>query len=376
MAEINGYMNIMQRALPTGIDGTRIAEWQLRDGSSYGAMVQSLATALSAVNQQWVTRFGEVFSITEELIMEYPNGGSVTEMPEITDESKPGSVRGETIGHMLPLAPYGKGIGGTYRYFRDARQAQIQSSITTLVNQAKWRFEKKLFGRFFSSTENAIGSAGYDVPFVAGSGKTVLWVPPAYEGTAFTTSHSHFIGYDSGSKNMGDVLNGLAATLDEHGIAAPYTAWVSRADVASFRVLTKFIQFVAPVVTYIDRGSETTGNQMYANGQPMVAEGTFGYFQSDYGLIELKAFNRIPTGYVGLFKSYGQLAAGNPLAVRVHPAEGFGLKIRTETADDMKYPIKDVIVELEFGVGVGSNRANGAVGYLVSGGSYADATIG
>lgn len=373
MAEVLGANTIMQRALPTGLDGTKIAEWQLRGGTTYGALVSSLATALAGVNQEFMQKWGGLFSITEEMFMEYPDGNTVTELPEITDESKPNLMRGTTIGHMIPLAAYGRGVGGTYRFFRDARVPQIQATISTIVNETRWRFEKKLFTRLMTSTVNAIGSAGYDAPFV--SAATPLFVPPAYMGQSFATTHNHFIGYDSGSKTMADVLNGLAATLDEHGIQAPYVAYVSKADVGLFTVLKKFVQLVSPVVTYIDRGSETSGNQMYTGGQAMVTDGTFGFYQSDYGLIELKAFYRIPTGYVGLHKEYGTNDSRNPLAVRVHPAEGFGVKIRTETADDRQYPIKAVQIEMEFGVSCGANRAAGAVGYLVSGGTYADPTI-
>lgn len=307
--------------------------------------------------------------------MEYPDGSSTSLMPQITDQSQPDLVRGTTLGHMLPMYPYGKGIGGTYRFFRDARMAQIKAGISNLVNQGVAQFETRFFTRLMTSTENAIGSAGYDVPWVAGTAGNVDYTPPYYMGQSFTTSHNHFVGFDSGSKTFTNVFNDLAATLDEHGIEAPYVAYCSKADVATISALTKFVQMVNPVVQVIDRGSETTGNQMYTSGVPQVTNGTFGYFNSAYGLIELKAYYRIPTGYVGMFKSYGTNNALNPLAVRVHPAEGFGLKIRTETADDRQYPIKAVNVEMEFGIGIGQRREAGAVGYLVSGGTYADPTI-
>lgn len=376
MAEILGAMNIMQRALPTGVDGTKIAEWQLREGTSYGALVSSLAQALAGVNQELVTKWGELFSITEEMFMEYPDGSTVTEMPQITDTSVVDAVRGSTLGHMLPLDAYGRAVGGTYRYFRDARQAQIMATIQTLVNQAKWRFEKRLFTRLMTNTDNAIGSAGYDVGFVSGTSGAVDYTPPAFAGQSFATSHNHYVGFNvSTPKTFADVFNGLAATLDEHGIEAPYTAYVSKVDVETISALTNFVKYVAPVVNYIDRGGESSGNQLFISGQAAVTQGTFGFYQTPYGIIELKAFYRIPTAYVGMFKSYGQLDARNPLAVRVHPAEGFGLKIRTETADDRQYPIKNVTVEMEFGIGVGQNRCNGTVGHLVAGGTYVNPTI-
>ncbi len=103
----------------------------------------------------------------------------------------------------------------------------------------------------------------------------------------------------------------------------------------------------------IDRGGATSGAQYFVNGTPMVTGGVFARFQSDYGEIDLLASPRVPTGYAGLVKSYGSNVSNNPLAVRVHPDEGFGAYIIPETVDDNQYPIKALYVEMEMGVGVG-----------------------
>jgi hypothetical protein len=123
----------------------------------------------------------------------------------------------------------------------------------------------------------------------------------------------------------------------------------------------------------VDRGGATSGGQFFARGQRPFA--LVGYYQSDYGLIELRATARLATGYAGLVKSYGQLDSRNPLAVRVHPQVGFGAYVVPETTPDDDYPVKQLDVEFEFGVGVGMDRTNGAAGLLVAGGSWADATI-
>lgn len=376
MPEINGPMTVVQRALPTGVDGTKIAEWRLRDGMTVQQFVNLMGTAVGGVNQEFVNKWGGMFAITELDHAEYPDGAAETEAPEITDTDDVDMVSGTTIGHMYDLKVYGRAAGGSRRFFRDARSAQLRSTSSRIVNTFRWRFEKKLFTRFFTNTENAIGSAGYDVPFVRGTAGNVDFTPPSYGGQGFTTSHNHFLGYDSGSsKTFADVLNGLAATLVEHGHMAPLTAMVSLADVATYAALTKFVQIVSPVVTTIQRGSETTGNQLYTVGSPNVIEGLFGHFQSVYGLIDLYAYARIPTGFTGMYKSYGQLDPRNPLAVRVHPDEGFGIQMVAVRSNNEKYPLKKINFEFEFGVGVGEDRTNGAVGYLVSGGTYANPTI-
>lgn len=375
MPEILGVHTILDRALPTGVDGARLAQWELRDGTTYQQFVGSLAQALAGFNAELNNKWGYLYTITDTFHMEYPDGSQVTPLQLITDLDKPDAIHGTTIGHMIDLKAYGGRVGGSRRYFRDARMPQIQSTIRTIINQARWRFELDLFTRLFTNTEFAVGSAGYNVPFVRGTGGNVDFTPPAWEGQEFTTSHDHFVGVDDSSLDIDDMLNALAETVEEHGHEAPFTAIVSRADVATYQALTKFVEYVAPIVNIIDRGGESSGNQMFARGMPMVTGGVFGHFQSDYGLIELRASNRVPTKYAWLGKSYGVNDPRNPLAVRVHPTDGFGAYIVPETTDDRQYPVKRLTIEMEHGVGVGEDRTNGAVGYLVNGGSYTNPTI-
>lgn len=375
MAEVLGPLTLQNKALPTGVDGARVAQWAMRDGITYGELVNRVALALGAANQALVDKWGWLFSITDEVMMEYPNGSAVTPMTELTDIDKHPLIHGSTIGHMLPLKFYGEAVGGTWRYFRDARSAQISAAITTIVNRGIWRFEQKLLSRLFTNVEEAIGSGGYSVPFVRGSGGNVDFIPPAFDGETFDATHDHFLAWDNdtGPDTMDDVLEGLALTLAEHGHMAPFTALVSRDDIAEISALANFVTIVDPVVQTIDRGSGTTGSNFFARGSREL--GRIGWYQSSVGLIELIASARIPTHYFGMTKSYGSLNPRNGLAVRVHPDQGFGFFIVTKTSENLDWPVEQVDVGLEFGVGVGADRTNGAAGLLVNDDTWANPTI-
>jgi len=375
MATILGPLTLQNKALPIGVDGTRVAQWAMRDGISYGEFVNRVALALGAANQALMEKWGFLLNVTDEIMMEYPNGGTIEPMTELTDIDKHPLVHGTTIGHMLPLKFYGEAVGGTWRYFRDVRSVQIQAAVTEIVNRGIWRFEQALLTRFFSNSELAIGASGYSVPFVRGTGGNVDFAPPAYDGVTFPTTHDHFLAYDidTGPDTMDDVLEGLALTLAEHGHMAPFTAIVSRADIALFSALTNFVTIVDNTVQVIDRGSGTTGSQFFARGSRDI--GRIGWYQSAVGLIELVASGRVPTGYVGMTKSYGNNNPRNALAVRVHPDQGFGFFIVTKTSENLDWPVEQVDVGLEFGVGVGADRTNGAAGLLVANDTWANATI-
>lgn len=374
MAEVLGAMNLLNKALPVGVDGTRLAEWAMKDGVTYGELVNATSLALGDANQQLVNKWGWLFGFTEDLMQEYEDGGSVSPMQELTDIDKPQPLFGSTIGHMIDLRYYGQGVGGSKRYFRDARSSQVRASISAIVRRGIWRFEQKLLTRAFTDDENQIGTAGYDVPFVNGTGGNVDYTPPAYEGQVFAGSHSHYVGYNASTpKTMADVLDGLALHLAEHGHEAPYTAIVSNADTALFSALTKWVQLVAGTGVMIDRGGGTSGPQFFAQGNGSINQ--IGYYQSTYGQVDVRISARVATGHVFMGKSYGQLDIRNPLAVRVHPQRGFGMAVVPETTNDIEFPIKQLDVDFEFGVGVGPDRTNGVHGFLVAGGTYADSVI-
>jgi hypothetical protein len=375
MAEILGPLTLQNKALPVGVDGARVAQWAMRDGVTYGELVNRVALALGAANQALVDKWGFLFSITDEIMMEYSNGGTITPMTELTDIDKHPLIHGTTIGHMLPLKRFGEAIGGTYVFFRDIRSATLQSSITTLVNRGIWRFEQTLLSRLFSNTEEAIGSAGYSVPFVRGTGGNVDFAPPAYDGETFATTHDHFLAFDNdtGPDTFDDMFEALALTLAEHGHMAPFTALVSRDDIAEIGALTNFVTIVDTAVQVIDRGGATAGSGFFARGNREL--GRIGWYQSNVGLIELIASARIPTHYVGMTKSYGNLDPRNGLAVRVHPDEGFGFQVVTKTSENLDWPVEQVDVSLEFGVGVGMDRTNGAAALLVDNDTWANAVI-
>jgi hypothetical protein len=378
MAELIGYQTILSKALPPGVDGARLAEWALRSGRTWTQIVQDIAASLTGTNQELVSKWGWVYGLTEELMVEYPNGGSITEMPVLTDTDDPDPIRETTIAHMLPLNARGRAFGGSKRFFRDMREQQMIANVRGIVEAGRKAFERDLLNRIFSYAEVQIGSSGYSVPFVRGTGGNVDFTPPAYDGEEFTSSHSHYNGYATASYGYDDFLNALAEHIQEHGHEAGddgYTAIVSRADIHNYYLIPDFVRPISAAVDMLDRGTTTadTGAAMFTR-RPR-KPGYIGYFESEYGTIEVLATSRVPAGYGAVLKSYGSVNERNPLWVRVHPDVGFGMYVVPETSGDNQWPLKKVNVEFEYGVGVGRDRTNGAVGYLSEAGAWADPVI-
>lgn len=375
MAEILGALDILNKALPTGVDGTRIAQWELRAGRTWGDFIGETAQALAALNQKLINDWGWFMFLTEELYFEYGQGGSVTSSPQVTDLDFPDPTHAETISHMIDLLVYAETLGGTRYFFRDGREATYREAIRSKVNRLTWRFERKLLERLFQTTEHSVGTSGYNVPFVHGTSGNVDFTPLAYGGEAFASTHDHYLGVNSASYGYDDMLNQMAEHLEEHGHTAPYVAVVARDDIASYFALPSFVEMVDPRVVMIDRGTTTADTGAAFYGREAREMGVVGGFQSQYGYIELRATSRVPTAYAGMVKSYGSNVEQNPIAVRVHPTAGFGARITAQSNEDDTDRIKRLLIEMEYGVGVGMDRTNGVAAYRYAGTTYTAPTI-
>lgn len=380
--DIKGVLTTLSNTLPLGLDGTRIAQWLMKEGYSYDVLRADVVAAANGVNLEEASAWGPMINIIPDDHFEYPTGGSVYKMPRLSELDRPQPRKGKNSGHMIDLWRVGDAIGGSEVFFRDARASVINSTIAQILIAGRNTLDIDILTRFFTNTENQLGSSGYDVGFCDGS-TTVQYAPLEWNGKVFTTSHNHYLGYDSGSsKTFADVLDGLALTITEHGHQPPLMALISETDVTTIRALTNFIKPV-DASTEWDRGGLTTGNIYRQQGEtqapPPVGGRFVGWYDSNYGRMVLFASNRIPTGYVGMWKSYGVNDVRNPIAIRVHPAVGFGFYIAEVPSQITTWPVKSIEVWNEYGVSANGQgamvRTAGAVGLLVSGGVFANPTI-
>lgn len=380
MADIQGVLTTLNNRLPDGIDASRLAQWLLRGGRSYSDVRTDVANAFSGLNEEILLNWGDLVFVTEDDHMEYPNGGSLTPLPVVTELDTPQTYKSETIGHMIDLLVRAGSIGGTWRFFRDMRENVLLANIRDMVQRGRNALEQHVLQRCLTNIENPLGSSGFDVPFANASPGTLKYIPPAYNGKVFADTHNHYLGFDSGSSlTLADMLIGLAETIHEHGHYPPFVAYVSEADAKDYRLLADFIRPVDASVTFVDKGAATTGANFYSTG---VVGGTnlgggrfIGGFSTPFGDVELRATSRIPSRYAFMYKSYGINDPRNPIALRVHPSTGFGFRIREYPSNEIQYPVSRIDIEIEYGISCGMNRTSGAAGYLVNGGTWVNPTI-
>lgn len=366
MAQL-GVNDLKQFALPVGWDASDLARYSLADGTTYEELVDTIAAGLAVANEALLNDpiYGGLMSATEEMALEY-RAGAGNGMTERTEYQRPDARRATTSGHMLPLRSFDRALGWSFDFLRKARAAQLEADIADALYDLRDNWERQLLARFFSSAENLIGGAGYDVPFVHGNGGQVDLTPPPYGGAIFADTHDHFDR--KGTSNHAEALNAGAKHLWEHGIFGPYNAIVPFADIATYTVLTKFIK-PDRGVEYISTAAATAPYAQAALND----EKYIGLFESDYGLVRLWMTPHLPTGYLGLYKPFAANDPRNPLRVRYAPDLGAGA-VLMRGEGFRQYPLEHALLLHEFGVGVG-NRLNGYACKFAVNGDYTNPSI-
>lgn len=365
--------------IPDGIDGGRLALVQLKGFMTYGDLRAQAGAGAQAFNEEMVTAYGDMFYPTTNIMVQYQNGGTLPEMEESTEESRPQLIKGNVIGHMIDRKVYKYGIGGGWRAMEDADPEYILATIKSGNQMTRNRWEKNILTRFFTTTENTLGTTGADVPFCNGSPNALKYAPPQWGGQTFQDTHNHYLGFATASNTFADVFNELARTIAEHGVTGIYKAIVSETDVATIVNLTNFTRLVQLTGVQLDRAGLTSGATFYREGNlgPTLAMGgrLIGSYQSDHGEIDVYATYRLPQSYVGMYRPGPQGDPENALAINYRASFGLGVKILEKPDFNSTFPLAEVHLELEFGVSCGKNRFAGAAGYLVSGGVWVNPTI-
>lgn len=366
LQQVLGVRSAVDLAIPTGVDAGEIFKFQMRTKRTAEEVVRDAATAVGAANAQIAAQYGNLFIITEELYGFTRQGETSRSMtPRDTEYTDADAIRSDVLGSMLPLASYHDALGWTKKYLQNAVDMQLNADIQLLVERWINRFDYQLFTRMLTNTENAIGSAGWDVPWAIGTGTNVNYIPPAYYGAPFSSSHTHFVVKDDSSDDYDDLIEAMITELRHHGFAGRAVLWVNETDLATVSALTNWTQLQPVEVQFV--GGNTGSPIAFARGEYEGLPGTLaGYYRSQKGLIEVRYHPRIPQKYAWMTIPAGANSANAPFAIRVHPDIPFGMTADPELTNSINPKLKQVNFEAEFGLGV-NNRLRGVAGYIDAG---------
>ena len=357
----------------TGWDAAELRKFALADGTTYDQVVAQINIAMGALNAELYNNplYGTLASYTDQPDIEY-NMGASAGMELHTEYGMPDNQRAITEGHMLPLQKWDRGLGWTWDYLKDARLNQIQADIALGIQDIRDRWRVQLFTRLLqrgddSGAAKGLGTSGLSPGFATTAGSTgVDFTPPTFGGSTFSSTHEHYIPIAGGAFTAA-VFQDIRAELREHGHMAPYDVLIGISDETTVRGLTGFVPVAQQQVAY---GTSVS----LATFQAEDDERSGSYY---IGIIEdcrVRVVPGMPQYYGFGYKTYGMNNPRNPLRVRVE--RGRSMPMFTAMTNPKSgrgyYPIQQLILYGEFGVGVG-DRTNGTPRY-VNNAAWSDGT--
>lgn len=367
-----GPRDTAQLVMLTGWDATELQNFQLQDGTTLAAVLAQMNAALGAFNAEIFNDplWSSLVSYTDQPDLEYRVGVS-NGFQRHTEYGRPDMQRADTEGHMLPLKSFDRALGWTWDYLRDARMSQITADIQDAIKDARdnWRVQilTRLLQRGDDSGASAgLGSSGYSPGFATAAGSTnVDFVPPTFGGTAFTSSHEHYVAIAGGVFTLA-VFQDAQDELREHGHEPPYEFVIGPSDETTVKGLTGFVPADEAWVSYGALQDRVNFSQM------SVMPGLY-----PIGALEnfrIWVMRGMPQYYGFAWKPYGPNSQRNPLRIRLH--KGMSRPMVTaypdEGAPGPAHPLKGLYLFTEYGVGV-ADRTNGTARY-VNNATWSDGT--
>lgn len=377
MPNILGPRSLLDNALPTGVDGNEVLRQELQGELTIGELIALATNEIGQANEWFASTYGGIMSLTERSWSRYSAGTGVARTtPRLSEFAGVDSQRGAKAGHMLPLWDYRDATAWSEQWLKRSITEDIVDDLSEIKNGWINRLKVDVWTRALTNTEEPIGSSGYSVGWAIGTGTNVNFIPQSRNGYDFTSSHTQYRTSNAAlsASEAAAALEADAELLSHMGHTGRKIAFVSEADLATYTAMDakKFVRIIPGEVTVVNGGSDAyarvTGELEGIPGE------LFGLYLSDYGTVELRYDERIPTGYYFMTKSYGNMVPQNGLAVRVESGRGFGMVVDPMMNTSINPRLEYVRFDATHGVGV-MDRTNGIARMIASGASYSNPTI-
>lgn len=346
-----------------GVDFSRVLNFQNRQGLTGQRIITQAYAAIGGVNQALINKYGDLLYITTADTVIYRTGETTrTKTPRKAEFARGDSVRTNRTGHSLPLTDYEDVLDWGEIWLRDAKQSDVDDDLQLMSERWQNRVEDDVLSRMFVNTEFPQG-AGFDVGWAVGTGVNVPYVPSPYSGVTFDATHTHYKWASSvSSAAVQTLMETAVGELRHHGHSGNLTALVSEADVSTYVGMSKFVA-LQPAGFMIVPGNGSASVQVAQGTVSGMPGELFGYLNTSKGIVELRYYSRIPTGYFFMSKSYGQNNPANGLALRVHPDIPFGMRPNPVIDRTLTPVMEGIKLVATHGVGI-NKRLNGVACYF------------
>ncbi len=361
-----GNLNLKHIQIPSAWDLAELKRLTMREGKTYEDVISevddALAMAWTDAMSGWIST---LMYTTTEVELEYGEGNRGG-WEDHTEYGQGDGQTGEDTGHMLPIQFKDYKLGWTADFLREARQIKIDEAIGNMANSLIDLVEKMTLTRLFKLEEETgkrygLGT-GISVPFVDGGNGTISFVPKPNPDRAapFAATHNHYLRLNGITQAN---LETAVGHLWEHGVDGPYELLISQTDVDDWTDVTGYKEKANAFINY---GDNTT---LAGVGDEYIGAIT----TKMYGTVLVRVTARVPTGYWGVYRSYGRNDPRNPLWARWDPMFGEGPQL--VVAQVALYPLQGAIGQMKLGVGVGPDRIAAVLVKNDTTGSYTSPVI-
>lgn len=365
-----GPRMLIDNIVADGVDPSILFQYSLEDGISTEALLQLVTTRVGETNIMLEQEFQGLVNFTERTHARYRNADGVRNItPYKTEFTRDRMKRAQKIGHMLPRHDFSDGIEYTKDYLRRGNREDVRDDIEEVVEAWEHRVRTDFWNRVLSNAEDNIGGSGFSPGWAIGSGTSLDYIPPIKGNwDPIDGTHTHYLKTNAAMNgtNTAAMLEKMAFELAHHGMRGRKVVYISQGDLSTYETLNgkKFAFNKPQQITLLNGGGDPIS---FVEGELEGVPGElFGYYQSNYGLLELRHISYIPKGYLWATKSHGNNHPSNPVAMRTEPNMGFGLKVDAEFSYGIVPRLKFLEFDATHGVGV-NDRAAGVVGQIATG---------
>lgn len=357
---------------------------QTRDGFDINALWAEFQATLEIFNQRRSTLVSLLtFDVTDP-IERVPQVGTV-DFEDASEFGVPKGVRLKQNYFSLgyDFRDYDIALRYTWKFIRDhdARQVQAQHNAT-LEGYNRLVFRRVLEAIFDNRNRVAdINDENIPVYALYNADGTV---PPAYKGTTFDGTHTHYLVSNGTADGGGKVhvdsedLDTLKLKISEHGYGTEQgTTFVvlvnsiDAKDIRTFRAGQANFNGVTAAYDFIPSANSPTLITPNPTGLiGSVPPSTYGGLPviGSYNNILIVEEDYIPPNYLLMFGSGGSGNLQNLVGVRQHANAAYqGLRLLP--GNQAGYPLTESFYSVGFGTGI-RQRAGGAVLQLKASGSY------
>lgn len=349
--------------LGPGIDQAYIQALTTESGLQFGDLLGRVNAAMATVNSrrdpliaslifETTSEVGKTRRTTRKFVQ---RGGEYT-------VARP--QRGQAIGYMLPIYPHEIGTGWTERGLKRMHPDTLDGELQDVIDAWQQIYIGETLDRFFSATEIPVDNALTNAtsPGFAGSGtgnNVFKGIFP--DGTPIPGGYTHYARLPYTAAGVLDA--GLRTYHDQikKWHMPPFDLIGTEAAINQLR--TSSTMFVEASSSLVAAG---------ANTDRALVDGTIyvGVWNGDtrvrMGIPQLGS-----TLHLAMYKTYGNFAAGNPLAWRTYADDSRNVVTKSRAL----YPLDEAISMQDFGIGV-SDRVAAALFYLNdTGGAYLPPTV-